>query len=81
MLSPDVICVKFWKIIIRITAYVLEMATSNSVMQKAGRLTDEIVGFLKIDVIEAKDLAALDFGGTSDPYVKGKNSQVFCVYD
>lgn len=50
-------------------------------MQKAGRLTDEIVGFLKIDVIEAKDLAALDFGGTSDPYVKGKNSQVFCVYD
>ncbi len=44
---------------------------ANSVMEKGGRLTSEIIGMLKIEVIEAKGLAALDLGGTSDPFVKG----------
>ena len=46
--------------------------TMTSVMEKAGRLTTEIVGLLKVEIIEAKDLPALDVGGTSDPFVKCK---------
>ena len=41
-----------------------------SVRENAERLTTEILGLLKVEVIEAKDLPALDFGGTSDPFVK-----------